>query len=113
MADIMNQAEQMRVDLEESDEFLGLKTAYAAVEAEEKVAQIFHEFQNFQLDMQKKQMNGEEITEENMQRAHNLADQVSKEQLIRDLMDREKDVNNLLNKINDEITKPIRELYEG
>ena len=112
MADIMNTAAQLREDLEQSDEFAALKTAYANMQADAAVFQTFKDFQGLQIKLQEAQMKGQQPSEDDMQQAQDLAQKVSQSDLVRQLMDNEKAVNELLNKINGEITKPIQSLYQ-
>lgn len=73
--DYANKLEQA---LRESDEYKAIKDAYAKVEADENSKKLFDEFRETQLNFQQKQMQGEEIGEEDLQKAQEQAQQSKK-----------------------------------
>lgn len=113
MADIMKVAGDLRDAIGTSDEFTALQTAYNAMKADQTAYDLFKDFQGVQLNLQQKQMQGQQLTEDEMKHAQELAQKVGDTQVIKALMDQEKDVNDLLSKLNNEITKPIQELYRN
>ena len=58
-------------------------------------------------------MNGEELTEEEIKNVHEIADQIEKIDLIKDLMDKERNMNQLFSDVSQIIVKPIQELYKN
>lgn len=112
MADIMYTAKKLREDLEQSEEFMALKTSYINIQSESDVFQMFKKFQNIQIKLQNIQRKGRKPSEEELQQAQKMAQKISQSDLIRQLMDNEKKVNELLKKINNELTSPIQSLYQ-
>ncbi|KRM58446.1 YlbF family regulator [Secundilactobacillus malefermentans] len=113
MADIEKTATQMAKELQQSDEFKGLKEAYDSIKANQEAYDSFKDFQEIQLTIQQKQMQGEKLSDEEMKHAQEIAEKVGKIDEIKALMDHEKEVNDLLTKLNQAITKPIQELYRN
>ncbi|WP_252903797.1 YlbF family regulator [Secundilactobacillus oryzae] len=65
------------------------------------------------MTLQKKQMQGEELAEDEIKKAHDIAEKVGQFDEIKALMDHEKKVNDLLQQLNQVITQPIQELYRN
>ena len=74
---------------------------------------LFKRFQQIQMDLQQKQMAGQQVTDDEMSRARDVADQVAKIEAVKTLMDAERGVNALLNQLNQTITQPIQDIYAG
>ena len=55
----------------------------------------------------------EELTEEEIKNVHEIADQIEKVDLIKDLMDKERNMNQLFSDVSQIIVKPIQELYKN
>ena len=113
MADILATAGELRDQLASSEEVTALKAAYDAMKADQTAYDLFKDFQTVQLDLQQKQMQGQQLSEDDMKHAQELANKVGETDLIKALMDHEKGVNDLLAKLNAEITKPIQDLYRN
>ncbi|MCH5462694.1 hypothetical protein HC026_07680 [Lactobacillus sp. LC28-10] len=113
MADILQTAGELREELASSDEFTALQSSYNTMKADAEAYDLFKQFQGLQLKLQQKQMQGQQPDEDEMKQAQDLAGKVRDKDAIKDLMEKEKDVNQLLAKLNNEITKPIQALYEN
>ncbi|WP_412988300.1 YlbF family regulator [Pediococcus siamensis] len=108
---IYDTANAMEEDLRHTTEYTNLVAAYAEMKKDEKAYQLFKDFQEVQVNLQQKQMNGEELSDDEMAHARDIAGQVGNVEVIKSLMDKERNLNQLLNDINQIITKPIQELY--
>ncbi|AKS66772.1 YlbF/YmcA family competence regulator [Staphylococcus coagulans] len=106
--DYANKLEQA---LRESDEYKAIKDAYAKVEADENSKKLFDEFRETQLNFQQKQMQGEEIDEEDLQKAQEQAQQIEKDSNISELMNAEQKMSQVFQEINQIIVKPLDEIY--
>ncbi len=106
--DYANKLEQA---LRESDEYKAIKDAYAKVEADENSKKLFDEFRETQLNFQQKQMQGEEIGEEDLQKAQEQAQQIEKDSNISELMNAEQKISQVFQEINQIIVKPLDEIY--
>ncbi|HHU6751575.1 TPA: YlbF/YmcA family competence regulator [Staphylococcus pseudintermedius] len=106
--DYANKLEQA---LRESDEYNAIKDAYAKVEADESSKKLFDEFRETQMNFQQKQMQGEEISEEDLQKAQEQAQQIEKDSNISELMNAEQKMSQVFQEINQIIVKPLDEIY--
>ncbi|MGM8214754.1 YlbF family regulator [Bacillaceae bacterium W0354] len=111
MSNIYDLAYDLEKGLRESDEFKELKTAYENVMNNPSTKKMFDDFRETQLNLQQKQMQGEEITEEEVAQAKRVVDLVQQQEDIAKLMNEEQRLNTLISDISRIITKPIEELY--
>jgi len=111
MANTHDVAYNLEQSLRESDEFKSLKEAYEAVMGEPTAKQMFEDFRDTQLNLQEKQMQGLEITEEEVEKARQVVETVQQHESISKLMEEEQRLNNLINDISQIITRPLEELY--
>ncbi|GAX01249.1 YlbF family regulator [Secundilactobacillus silagei] len=113
MADIEKTAGELREELASSDEFTALQSAYNTMKADSEAYDLFKKFQELQLKLQQKQMQGQQPDQDEMKQAQDMATKVGAKDVIKDLMEKEKDVNQLLARLNNDITKPIQDLYQS
>ncbi|MEQ6377256.1 YlbF family regulator [Bacillaceae bacterium S4-13-58] len=104
-------ANDMEKAIRESDEFKSLKQAFDAVMGDESTRRMFDDFRDTQLELQQKQMQGLEITEEEVEKARKVVEVVQQNPVISKLMEEEQRLNVLINDISTIITKPLEELY--
>jgi cell fate (sporulation/competence/biofilm development) regulator YlbF (YheA/YmcA/DUF963 family) len=110
---IYDTANQMEQEIRQTSEYMSLQKAFVAVQQDEHASALYKQFQDVQSTLQQKQMNGEELSEEEIKKVHEVADEIEKVDLIKDLMDKERSLNQLFNDINQIIVKPIQELYKN
>lgn len=108
---IYDSANQIEKEIRELPEFLALKEAFAAVKADEATFELFKKFQGLQMELQQKQMQGLEFSEEDGKQAQELAEKVQESDLINELMTKEQGFSVIVNDLNRVIMKPIQELY--
>ncbi|MGX7058521.1 YlbF family regulator [Vagococcus humatus] len=113
MGNIYDTANQLEKDIRELPMFLELKAAVEAMKADEEAARLFKEFQETQMTLQQKQMQGEEITEEDATNMQLVVEKIQTSDLIMALMDKEQALSTYINDLNSIIMKPIQELYEN
>lgn len=97
--------------IRESEEFTGLKQAYEVVMGDPSTKQMFDNFRQTQIELQQKQMQGMEITEEEVAKARQVVELVQQNEQISKLMEEEQRLNVMINDISRIITKPLEELY--
>ena len=110
MSNIYDTANQLERDLRDLAEF---KTVKASFEADETAKALFDEFRQVNIELQQKQYSGQEITEEDIQKAQELGQKVSENEYIKALMEAEQRLNTIMQDINRIITNPLQELYNG
>lgn len=97
--------------LRETAEYTTLKDLYTQVNADPESNELFASFRNVQLELQQKQMQGEEITPEDMASAQAKMLEVQNNPLINQLMQEEQRMHTMLTEVTQIIMKPLEELY--
>lgn len=110
---VYDTANQLESEIQQTPQFVALQGAFAAMKQDAMAYSLFQQFQQVQMDLQQKQMTGQELTDEDINNAQDLAQKVSKIEVINNLMDKEKDMSQVMQEINQIISKPIAELYQG
>ena len=105
---LYDHANQLEQALRESDEYQAIQNAYENVKANEESKKLFEEFRETQLSFQQKQMQGEEIGEEELQKAQEQAQQIENDSNISELMAAEQKMSQVFQEINQIIVKPDR-----
>ena len=104
-------ANQLEQALRESDEYQAIQNAYAKVKENQESKELFDEFRETQLSFQQKQMQGEEIGEEELQKAQEQAQKIENDSNISELMAAEQNMSQIFQEINQIIVKPLDEIY--
>lgn len=112
MTNVQDQANALEAALRESEEFQQMKELYSKVNNNAESKKLFDEFRDIQMTLQQKQMQGEELLEEEIQKAQNSAQEIENDENIRGLMEAEQKMSELIQNLNRVIMKPIEELYE-
>lgn len=110
-ANMYDAAYELEKSIRQSDEFDQLKKAYQAVFAEEASRTMFENFRNLQMDLQQKQMMGQEIMPEEVDQSQKLLALVQQNPRIAQLMEAEMRLSTVIADINNVIMKPLEELY--
>lgn len=111
MSNIYDYAYSLEKAIRESTEFQSLKSAYEAVMNDPESKQMFESFRDTQLNLQEKQMQGLDITEEEVEKARNVVELVQDNPTIAKLMEEEQRLNVIIGDISSIITKPLEEVY--
>lgn len=112
MTNVYDQANALESALRQSDEFLQMQDLYKKVNEDETSRKLFDEFRELQMTLQQKQMQGEELLEEDIQKAQSSAQEIENDENIKGLMEAEQKMSQLIQDLNRVIMKPIEELYE-
>lgn len=111
MSNVQEHAQALANAIRESEEFTNLKEAYEAVMNDEIAKKMFDDFRTTQIELQQKQMQGVEITEEEVEKARKVVETVQQHEQISKLMEEEQKVNEYINTVSRTITQPLEELY--
>ena len=111
MSNIYDSANQIEREIRELPEFKALKEAYEKVQANEEAHKLFKDFQAMQIELQEKQMSGQEFSDEDAMKAQEMAVKIQSEEVINDLMQKEKCFSTIINDLNRIIMTPVRDLY--
>lgn len=106
-------ANQLGIALQNSEEYQVLKNIYQEVNSDAEAKVLFEKFRNMQLQMQEKQMNGQEIGQEEIAQAQIIVADVQKNEKISNLMQAEEKMNNVIMQVNQIVLKPLEDLYNS
>ncbi|TLS38033.1 YlbF family regulator [Pseudalkalibacillus caeni] len=108
---IYDYAYDLEKALRDHPDFVELKNMYDEVNNDPSSKQLFDNFRNMQLELQQKQMTGQQITEEEAQKAQQQVQLVQQHETISKLMAAEQRMSQLIQDINKIVTKPLEDLY--
>lgn len=112
MVNVYDQANALESALRQSEEFKALESFYKAVNENEDSKKLFDKFREVQMELQLKQMQGEEMLDSDIERAQQTAQSVEEDENIKQLMEAEQKLSMLIQDLNRVIMKPIEELYK-
>ena len=113
MINIYEDINKLQATFRKTAEFTALQEAVEAVRADEEAKTLFTNFREIQLQLQQKQVAGEELQEDELnyvQKAAQLAQQNIK---ILAMLEAEMALSTIIEEVNRIITQPIQGLYEG
>ncbi|PIC69530.1 hypothetical protein CSV75_15175 [Sporosarcina sp. P18a] len=108
--DDMNKLEST---LRKTDEYVAVKTAMADVKGDEQALALFESFREIQMNLQQKQMAGEEIEGDELEHAQKTAQLAQENPKILAMLTAEMKLSELIEEVNRVVLKPIQDLYEG
>ena len=112
MSNLYDTANQLERELRQSEEFAAVKSAFEAVQQSEEAKALFEEFRDMNAKFLQKQVNGEELTEEDSTYANDLYQKASSNGAIQTLMQAEQRLNTVMQDINRILTTSLQELYQ-
>ncbi|PYZ98863.1 hypothetical protein CR205_09920 [Alteribacter lacisalsi] len=111
MANPYDQAHELARVLKESEEFGKLKELHEVVNSDDVAKRMLDNFRQVQMELQQKQMQGAQISEEEIQNAQKQFELVQQHETISKLMEAEQRMSQVIGDINKIITEPLEELY--
>jgi cell fate (sporulation/competence/biofilm development) regulator YlbF (YheA/YmcA/DUF963 family) len=111
MANVYDVAYDLEKALRNSEDFQALKNSYDEVNSNPETKELFGKFRDIQVNLQQKQMSGQEVTQEEIEKAQKLFADVQQNETISKLMAAEQRMSMIINDLNKVITKPLEELY--
>lgn len=112
MANIYDTINQLERDVRAHEDYQGLKNAMEAVVQDEEAFALYNKFRQLQVDVQTKMQLGNEISQEEIQEAQDLEKEMAANETISQLLQAEKQLNQLVEEINKVVTQPIYEVYQ-
>ncbi|MDQ0973097.1 cell fate (sporulation/competence/biofilm development) regulator YlbF (YheA/YmcA/DUF963 family) [Neobacillus niacini] len=97
--------------IRQSDEYKQLQQMYHEVNADPTAKSMFDQFRQIQMNLQQKQMMGQEISEQEVQQAQSTVAVVQQNEKIARLMQAEQRMSMIIGELNQLIMKPLEELY--
>ncbi|UOE95474.1 YlbF family regulator [Alkalihalobacillus sp. LMS39] len=111
MANLYDKARELGNTLRDSEEFQQLKALYDQVKQDEVSNRMLENFRNLQMELQQKQMQGIQITEEEAIQAQQQFELVQQHELISQLMEAEQKLSVIVGDVSRIITEPLEDLY--
>jgi cell fate (sporulation/competence/biofilm development) regulator YlbF (YheA/YmcA/DUF963 family) len=104
-------AYELEKSIRQSDEYTTLKRLYDQVNEDPSAKQMFDNFRNMQMQLQQKQMMGQEISQDEVEHAQKVVALVQQHALISKLMEAEQRMSMIITELNQIVLKPLEELY--
>ena len=96
-----------------TSEYAAVQQAVEAVKSDEQALALFKSFRDLQMTLQQKQMQGEEISGEELEYAQKTAQLAQSNVKIEKMLQAEMALSGLIEEVNRELMKPIQALYDG
>ena len=100
-------------EFRKSDEYLRFVRLYTEVNADPATKQLFRKLNNLQMELQQKQMMGQEIRQQEVEELQKLAAAAQQNQKIAELMEADQHMNTLMMKLSKIMTKPLEDIYNN
>lgn len=108
---VYDNANEMADSLRQTDEYSALKGAFTKMKADPIAYGLFQQMQKLQGELEQKQMAGAQIGDDDIQKMRDLSDKLTKIEVMSDLMNAERAMNQLMDEMNQIVSKPITDLY--
>jgi cell fate (sporulation/competence/biofilm development) regulator YlbF (YheA/YmcA/DUF963 family) len=108
---LYDSAYTLETAIRQSDEYIHLKKMYNEVNADPATKQMFDHFRQIQMNLQQKQMMGQDISEQEVQQAQSTVSLVQQNEKIAGLMQAEQRMSMIIGELNQVIMKPLEDLY--
>ena len=112
MNNIYNEINALEGAFRKTNEFQALQQAITTVKADEDAAKLFKNFRDVQLKLQQKQMQGQQIEEDELQYAQKTAQLAQQNEKIANMLQAEMALSGLIEEINRLLVNPIEGLYK-
>ncbi|GEN82751.1 UPF0342 protein [Sporosarcina luteola] len=109
---IYDDLNKLEATLRKTAEFAKVQQAIEDVKADEQASELFKSFRKIQLTLQEKQMQGEEISGEELEYAQKTAQLAQQNEKIMQMLQAEMGLSGLIEEVNRVLMKPVQELYE-
>lgn len=111
MVNIYDNANEMASALKETTQYQELKQAFDLLKLDPVGYDLFKQFQNKQMELSQKQATGQDISDDDIHSLQTLGDKIKDIDAIKTLMTKEQALSQLMDELNNTISKPIVELY--
>jgi cell fate (sporulation/competence/biofilm development) regulator YlbF (YheA/YmcA/DUF963 family) len=96
-----------------TSEYAAVQQAVEAVKSDEQALALFKSFRDLQMTLQQKQMQGEEISGEELEYAQKTAQLAQSNVKIEKMLQAEMALSGLIEEVNRVLMRPVQALYEG
>ena len=109
---IYDSVNQVASDLPQTQQFMAVQNAFAALKQDQVAFSMYKEFSELQEVLRNAQLNGQQPKEEDVKKLQELAKKMNDMDAVKNLMAAEQSLNQLLSDINSIIIKPINDVYD-
>src|SRR5699024_5076915 len=113
MVNVYDQANALESALRQSEEFKAVESYYKAVNENEESKKLFDEFREVQMELQVKQMQGEEILDADVERAQQTAQAIEADENIKSLNESQRKLSQFIQDVKRVIMIPNEDVYNG
>lgn len=110
---IYDDINRLEATFRKTDEYAALTEAVEAVKADEEALKVFQNFRKIQMDLQQKQMAGEEIDGDVLEYAQKTAQLAQQNPKIAAMLQAEMQLSRIIEEVNRILMKPVQSMYEG
>ena len=112
VVNIYDDINKLEESLRATDEFAGVKAAIENVKSDAEALEMFRNFREIQVNLQQKQMSGEEIAPDELEHAQKTAQLAQQNPKIMEMLEAEMKLSGVIDEINRVLMKPVQDLYE-
>ncbi|MGC7929253.1 YlbF family regulator [Lysinibacillus sp. VIII_CA] len=112
MVNIYNDINALEATFRKTPEFEALQAAIEVVKSDEEALNVFKNFRKIQIELQKKQLAGEELLEDELVYAQKASQLVQQNEKISAMLEAEMKLSKVIEEVNRILIKPIQGLYE-
>ena len=110
---IYDDLNKLEATFRKTTEFSEVQQAVEVVKADEDALALFKNFRKIQLDLQEKQMAGEEVEADELEYAQKTAQLAQSNEKIMAMLEAEMKLSGLIEEVNRVLMKPVQEVYES
>ena len=110
---IYDDLNRLEATFRKTTEFSEVQKAVEVVKADEDALALFKNFRKIQLDLQEKQMAGEEVEADELEYAQKTAQLAQSNEKIMAMLEAEMKLSGLIEEVNRVLMKPVQEIYES
>ena len=110
---IYDDLNRLEATFRKTTEFSEVQQAVEVVKADEDALALFKNFRKIQLDLQEKQMAGEEVEADELEYAQKTAQLAQSNEKIMAMLEAEMKLSGLIEEVNRVLMKPVQEIYES
>lgn len=111
VVNIYDNANEMASTLRQTSQYTALRGAFAKMKADPIAYGLFKDMQKVQAELEQKQNAGQKIEAEDQKKIRDLSEKLMKMDVVTDLMNKEREMNTVMEEVNKIVFKPISELY--
>ena len=110
---IYDDLNRLEATFRKTTEFSEVQQAVEVVKADEDALALFKNFRKIQMDLQEKQMAGEEVEADELEYAQKTAQLAQSNEKIMAMLEAEMKLSGLIEEVNRVLMKPVQEVYES